>query len=97
MNTKYFGALMSNESGQDKELKVLKAVKMVITNVIKDTSTEPGMKHPLSESTINDIRQCLTLITSREHELAPTAKRPHFSDEPQDHVVVSLTTPAKEK
>ena len=88
---------MSNESEQDKELVVLRAVKMVITNVIKDTSTEPGMKHPLSDSTINDIRQCLLLITSREHELSPYDKRPGFTDEPQDKVVVSLTKPSKEK
>ena len=92
---------MSDESSQensaDKELKVLRAVKMVITNVIKDTTTEPGMKHPLSDVTINDIRQCLALITSRENELAPMTKRPHFTDEPQDKVVVSLTTPGKDK
>ena len=88
---------MSNESEQDKELDVLRAVKMVITNVIKDTSTEPGMKHPLSDSTINDIRQFLLLITTREHELSPYDKRPHFTDEPQDKVVVSLATPPKEK
>ncbi len=88
---------MSNESDQDKELKVLRAVKMVITNVIKDTTTEPGMKHPLSDVTINDIRQCLVLITSREHEIAPTGKRPRFTDEPEDKVVVSLVTPPKDK
>ena len=91
---------MSNESDQDnsadKELEILRAVKMVITNVIKDTSTEPGMKHPLSELTINDIRQCLVLITSRKNELAPMMKRPRFTDEPEK-VVVSLTTPKKDK
>lgn len=88
---------MSNEIDQDKELKVLKAVKMVIINVIKDTTTEPGMIHPLSDTTINDIRQCLALITSREHELSPNTKRPHFTDEPQDKVVVSLSTLKKDK
>jgi len=91
---------MSNESDQEnsaeKELQILRAVKMVITNVIKDTSTEPGMKHPLSESTINDIRQCLTLITSRENELSPMTQRPRFTDEPEK-VVVSLATPKKDK
>ena len=86
---------MTNETDQDKELKVLRAVKMVITNVIKDTTTEPGMRHPLSDGTIKDIRQCLALITSREHELSPYDKRPHFIDEPQDKVVVSLKNPEK--
>ena len=79
----------------DKELNVLKAMKMVLTNVIKDTTTEPGLKHPLSDNTINDIRQCLLLITSREHELAPQSHRPRFTDEPQDTVVVSLQTPGR--
>jgi len=88
---------MSNEVDQDKELEILRAVKMVVTNVIKDTSTDPGMKHPLSDSTINDIRQCLLLISSRENELSPYNKRPHFTDEPQDHVVVSLAKPPKKK
>jgi len=91
---------MSNESNQEnhaeKELQILRAVKMVITNVIKDTTTDPGMKHPLSDPTINDIRQCLALITSRENELSPMVKRPHFTDEPQDKVVVSLSTPKKD-
>lgn len=88
---------MSDEqSSADKEIKVLRAVKMVITNVIKDTTTAPGMKHPLSDETINDIRQCLGLITSRENELSPMTQRPRFTDEPEK-VVVSLSTPKKDK
>jgi len=88
---------IDQENSVEKELKVLRAVKMVITNVIKDTTTEPGLKHPLSEPTIDDIRQCLALITSRENELSPMVKRPRFTDEPQDKVVVSLATPKKDK
>jgi len=88
---------MSDEqNSEDKELKVLRAVKMVIVNVIKDTTTEPGMKHPLSNDTINDIRQCLGLITARENELSPMTQRPRFTDEPEK-VVVSLSTPKKDK
>jgi len=93
----YLEFFMSNDAEQNKELKILKAVKMVITNVIKDTTTEPGMIHPLSKPTINDIRQCLALITSRENEISPDSKRPHFTDEPQDKVVVSLSTVKKDK
>jgi len=88
---------MSDEQNSaDKELKVLRAVKMVITNVIKDTTTEPGMKHPLSNDTINDIRQCLGLITARENELSPMTQRPRFTDEPEK-VVVSLSSLKKDK
>lgn len=76
------------------ELRILRAMRRTLTNVAKDTYTPPSMRHPLSEDTINDIRECLSLITSREHELNGTnpADRPHFIDEPSDTVVVSLDT-----
>jgi hypothetical protein len=45
------------------------------------------MRHPLSDATIEDLRQCLALISSRERELAEaagrdTSARPHYADEP---------------
>ena len=77
------------------EHRILKAVKSVLVSVIKDTTTKPGLKHPLSEQTKEDIRQCLDLITSREKELNEEAgvennAKPRFIDEPQDKVVVSF-------
>jgi hypothetical protein len=62
-------------------------VKLTLANVIKDTATPHGMRHPLSDATIQDLRQCLALISARERELAeasgrPMATRPHFADEP---------------
>ena len=86
-----------------KEEQVLRMVKRVLTDVAKDTYTKPGLKHPLSEQTILSIRNCLSLISSREQELAteagrPLSARPRFVDEPQDKVVVpldSLSKPAK--
>lgn len=65
---------MSNET-RSKEEQILRAVKMTITGVIKDTATAPGMKHPLSERTIEDLRQCLSLISAREQELASESGR----------------------
>lgn len=80
-----------------KEEKILNAVKRVLTEVIKDTATGPGMKHPLSENTINGMRDCLLLISQREQELAELGgrsmeQRPHFKDEAhqQGDVVVSI-------
>lgn len=58
-----------------KEEQILRAVKMTLIGVIKDTATAPGMKHPLSDNTIEDLRQCLMLISAREHELAEEAGR----------------------
>ena len=69
------------------EERILQAVKRTLANVIKDTATPHGMRHPLSDGTIEDLRQCLVLISARERELAeasgrPKSARPRFTDEP---------------
>jgi hypothetical protein len=45
------------------------------------------MRHPLSDATIQDLRQCLALISARERELAqaagrPVSGQPRYADEP---------------
>src|SRR5512143_3675168 len=87
-----------------KEEQILRAVKRVLTEVIKDTATGPGMRQPLSDNTINGLRDCLMLISQREHELAeeagrPNTLRPFFTDEPkkQDEVVVPITSISRQK
>jgi len=89
------GIFMSVETELSKEEQVLQMMKKVLTDVAKETFTRPGLKHPLSDSTILGIRDCLSLITARERELAeeqgrPMNQRPRFIDEPQTSVVVSL-------
>ncbi len=69
------------------EERILFAVKLTLTNVVKDTATPRGMRHPLSDKTIEDLRQCLALISARERELATAAgsardQRPHYVDAP---------------
>jgi hypothetical protein len=81
-----------------KEERVLRVMKRVLTNIAKDTYTRPGHRHPLSDNTVNDIRNCLSLITAREAELNEAAgramnHRPRFVDEPQTSVVVPLKIP----
>ena len=85
---------MNNETS-DKEEKILRMLKRVLTDIAKDTSTPPGMKHPLSADTIQSIRDCLGLISARERELAeaagrPSRSRPEFVDEPKKTQVVTL-------
>lgn len=80
---------------QSIEQRILKLMKRVLTDVAKDTHAAPGVKHPLSEHTVQGIRDCLALITSREAELAdaagqPQNDRPHFVDEPKKQHVVEL-------
>jgi len=75
------------DSNLSMEERILRAVKLTLANVIKDTATPHDMRHPLSDGTIEDLRQCLALIGARERELAEAAgrsqdKRPHFTDEP---------------
>ncbi|MFU8837959.1 MAG: segregation and condensation protein A [Thiohalomonadaceae bacterium] len=87
-----------------KEEQILYAVKRVLTEVIKDTATEPGQLHPLSGNTINGMRDCLMLISQREQELAQQAgrsmdQRPRYVDEPkpQSDVVIPIDRIGKPK
>jgi hypothetical protein len=95
------GATVMSQSELSHEERILRMVKKVLTDIVKDTTTQPGMKHPLSDHTIEGIRDCLGLISARENELQIAAgresqSRPHFIDEPQKNVVVDLKSPAKQ-
>lgn len=86
-----------NEAGGvEKELRILKAMKQTLTAIIKDTTTKPGLRHPLSDATQEDIRQCLMLLSAREQELLAETDRsadmkPRFTDEPETSVVVPIS------
>ena len=77
-----------NEETGSREREILMVMRKVLARVIRDT-TPPrrAMKHPRTEGTIEDIRQCLTLIAVRERELADAAgasqERPYYTDDPQ--------------
>jgi hypothetical protein len=77
------------------EQRILIAMRKTLAAVIKDVTPPPGMKHPLSEGTIQDVRQCLALISAREKEMADAdgrgGERPYYSDEPQAAQVVPIT------
>jgi len=86
-----------SESEMSKEQQILKMVKRVLTDVAKDTHGKPGLKHPLSDNTIIGIRDCLSLISAREQELAKESgqsmdMRPRYPDQKPKSVVVSLDT-----
>jgi len=84
-----------------KEQKILMAMRKTLTAIIKDVTPPPGMKHPLSEQTITDVRQCLALISAREKEFADAqgrgGERPYFADEPQSAQVVPIAGLGKGK
>lgn len=88
-------------SEQSKEQQVLLVMRKVLTSIIKDTTPPPGMRHPLSDPTIQDVRMCLGLITAREQELGEAAGlpkvRPYFVDEKPSATVVSIESIGKMK
>jgi len=88
---------MSNEikDGPSKEEEILQLIKNTLTAIAKDTYTPPELTHPLSGDTINQIRNCFSVITQRQQELARARgeefnDRPRYIDEPDDTFVVSL-------
>lgn len=83
----------------NKERQILLVMRKVLSNIIKDTTPDHrSMKHPLSDPTIQQIRECLGLISMRERELADDAgaqvEQPYFSDEKPAAEVISFTPPA---
>ena len=77
-----------------KEQQILVAMRKTLAAIVKDVTPPPGMRHPLSESTIQDVRACLALISAREKELADLegrgGDRPYYADEPQTAQVVPI-------
>lgn len=85
---------MSNKD-ISKEEEILQLVKNTLTTIARDTYTPPELTHPLSSDTINQIRNCFSVITQRQQELACARgeefnDRPHFIDETNDSFVISL-------
>ena len=87
-----------------KEARILNVMRSILIDVIKDTTTEPGLKHPLNRGTINNIRHGLDLITARQKELAEAQNkswdlRPGYPSQPQqqneDGVVVPISSVKK--
>ncbi|AUB83575.1 segregation and condensation protein A [Candidatus Thiodictyon syntrophicum] len=69
------------------EQQILIAMRKTLSAIIRDLTPAPGMRHPLRDATIEDVRHCLLLIAARERGLAQLqgrgGERPHFTDEPQ--------------
>jgi hypothetical protein len=78
-----------------KEHRILVVMRKVLSSIIKEITPPPGMQHPLSARTVEDVRQCLALISAREQELEQEAgiersERPRFADEPETSKVIPL-------
>jgi len=78
-----------------KEQQILMTMRKTLTAVIRDVTPPPGLQHPLSAQTIELVKGCLTLIATRERELADelglAQERPHYADERKETTVVPIT------
>jgi len=78
-----------------KEHQILVTLRQVLSSVVREITPGPGLRHPLSEKTMEDVRQSFMLIAAREREITellgkPSLHRPHYVDEQKQGKVVKL-------
>ena len=79
----------------EKELNILVTMRQVLSSVVREITPDPGLRHPLSERTMEDVKLCFSLISAREKEIneeagMPSQHRPRYVDEPAKAKVVKL-------
>jgi hypothetical protein len=84
-----------------KERSILRLLRKVLGQIVKDTAPRPGRPNPLQDTTVASIRELFALISEREAELADGAnvarnERPYFADEPRDTAPVTVYRPNKD-
>lgn len=89
-----------NDNELSKDQRILIALRKTLSGVVRETTPPPGLRHPLSEQTIEDIKHCFALIAAREKELTEASgqintARPRYVDEPKTSHVVPFTRPEK--
>ena len=91
-----------SEEANNRERDLLLVMRKVLASIIKDTTpAHRDLKHPLSETTIQDVRMCLGLISTRERELADQAgvkpEKPYDTYDKPSAEVVSINKISKLK
>jgi len=84
-----------------KEQRILRMMRKTLGNVVKDVTPLGGRANPLSASTVQDIKDCFALISTRERELAEALgfdqAKPYYADgELPNAKVISILKPTKE-
>jgi len=84
-----------------KEQRILRRMRKTLGNIVKDVTPYGGRPNPLSDGTIQDIKDCFALISSRERELAEALgfdpSRPYYADDELPNAkVISIVKPPKE-
>jgi hypothetical protein len=91
-----------NTAELSKEQAILRAMRKTLGNVVRDVTPMGGRPNPLTDGTIQDIKDCFALISEREHELAELLDfdeaRPYYRDGSQQNAqVIDFVKPAREK
>ncbi len=81
-----------------KEHQILATLRKVLSEVVRDTTPKPGRPNALKPQTVENVKICFQLITSREKEIIEEAggemdKRPRYADEPKTSQVVQFHKP----
>jgi hypothetical protein len=84
-----------------KEQRILRLMRKTLGNIVKDVTPTGGRTNPLSDSTIQDIKDCFALISEREKELAEALNfdqaKPYYADGEQPNAkAISFVKPNKE-
>ena len=83
------------------ERRILRAMRKTLASVIKDATPRPDMPGFLSDNTVEQIRDCLGIISLRERELAEalelTSAKPMYPDQERSVKTVQIKTPGKDE
>ena len=81
------------------EQRILAVMRKLLARIVRELAPKPGMRHPLSERTIADIRAAFDLISVRERELLRAGggaeARPRYADAPKTSHAVPAPKPAR--
>lgn len=85
----------SSDQPQHMEQRILRVMRKVLAKIVREVSPRPGSVSPLSDDTIDDIRECFNLIALREKELAEaqnlTSQKPYYPDKPPAAKLVRIS------
>lgn len=86
---------------QNMEQRILRAMRKVLAKIVREVAPHPGTVSPLSDGTVEDIRECFNLISIRERELAEaqnmTPQKPFYPDQPPSAKLVKISRAAIRK
>lgn len=90
-----------NTEELSKEQRILRQLRKTLGNVVRDVTPLGGRANPLTDSTIQDIKDCFGLISERERELAEALNfdqsKPYYADgETPNLNVINFVKPTRQ-